>query len=96
MKWQFSYTQYINSLPILHVALCRASTIRQIWVSHFDKGYTYDMIVWEGSGSVVECLSLTVLCPCNERTHNNPSLVLVQPRKTHPYITERLLMGCKK
>ena len=22
-----------------------------------------------------------------------PSLVLVQPRKTHPYITERLLMG---
>ena len=26
----------------------------------------------------------------------NPSLVLVQPRKTGPYITERLLMGCKE
>ena len=26
----------------------------------------------------------------------NPSLVLVQLRKTHPYITERLLMGCKE
>ena len=26
----------------------------------------------------------------------NPSLVLVQPRKTLPYITERLLMGCKE
>ena len=26
----------------------------------------------------------------------NPSLVLVQPRKTHPYITERLLMRCKE
>ena len=26
----------------------------------------------------------------------NPSLVLVQPRKTHPFITERLLMGCKE
>ena len=26
----------------------------------------------------------------------NPSLVLVQPRKTRPFITERLLMGCKK
>ena len=26
----------------------------------------------------------------------NPSLVLVQPRKTHPYITERLLMGHKE
>ena len=28
--------------------------------------------------------------------HIYPSLVLVQPRKTHPYITERLLMGCKE
>ena len=26
----------------------------------------------------------------------NPSLVLVQPRKTCPYITERLLMGHKE
>ena len=26
----------------------------------------------------------------------NPSLVLVQPRKTRPYITERLLMGSKE
>ena len=25
----------------------------------------------------------------------NPSLVLVQPRKTRPFITERLLMGRK-
>ena len=26
----------------------------------------------------------------------NPSLVLVQPRKTSPFITERLLMGRKE
>ena len=26
----------------------------------------------------------------------NPCLVLVQPRKTHPFITERLLMGPKE
>ena len=26
----------------------------------------------------------------------NPSLVLVLPRKTHPFITERLLMGRKE
>ena len=26
----------------------------------------------------------------------NPSLVLVQPRKTRPFITEKLLMGCKE
>ena len=25
-----------------------------------------------------------------------PSLVLVQPRKTHPFITDRLLTGCKE
>ena len=31
-----------------------------------------------------------------KKRHINPSLVLVQPRKTHPYITERLLMGCKE
>ena len=28
--------------------------------------------------------------------HNNPSLVLVYPRKTRPYITEILLMGRKE
>ena len=26
----------------------------------------------------------------------NPSLVLIQPRKTSPFIAERLLMGCKE
>ena len=58
------------------------------------------------SGSMVEGLtrdreaaglSLTgviVLCPCAR--HINPSFVLVQPRKTHSYITERLLMGRKE
>ena len=60
----------------------------------------------EHSGSVVECLTqdlgaagssltgVTGLCPW--ASHINPSLVLVQPRKTYSYITERLLMGCKK
>ena len=35
-----------------------------------------------------------VLCPWAK--HIDPSLVLVQPRKTRPYITERLLMGRKE
>ena len=55
---------------------------------------------------MVECLardrgaagsSLTgvaVLCP--SACHINPSLVLVQPRKTRPFIAERLLMGRKE
>ena len=57
----------------------------------------------KGSGSVVECLtrdrgaagssltSVTALCPWAR--HIYPSLVLVQPRKTRPCLTERLLMG---
>ena len=38
--------------------------------------------------------SVTLLCP--SARHSNPCLVLVQPRKTHPFITDRLLMGCKE
>ena len=37
---------------------------------------------------------VTALCPWAR--HINSSLVLVQPRKTRPYITERLLMGRKE
>ena len=33
---------------------------------------------------------------CDWARHINPSLVLVQPRKTRPYVTERLLMGRKE
>ena len=55
---------------------------------------------------MVECLTcdrraagpsltgVTGLCPLAK--HINPSLVLVQSRKTHPFITERLLMGRKE
>ena len=58
------------------------------------------------SGSVVECLTrdrgdacssltgVTALCPW--ANYINPSLVLVQPRKTRSYITERVLMGRKE
>ena len=61
---------------------------------------------WERSGSMEDCLTrdwgatgksltgVTVLCPWAR--HINPSLVLVQPRKIGPFITERLLMGRKE
>ena len=35
-------------------------------------------------------------CVVSLSKNMNPSLVLVQPRKTCPYITERLLMGRKE
>ena len=57
-------------------------------------------------GSVVECLtrdrraagsSLTGVTAFVSLSKNiNPSLVLVQPRKTRPFITERLLMVRKE
>ena len=56
---------------------------------------------WEGSGSVEECLTRDrgatgVTALCHVVLHINPSLVLVKPSKTRPYITERLLMGLKE
>ena len=36
------------------------------------------------------------LCVVSLSKNINPSLVLVQPRKTRPFITVRLLMGCKE
>ena len=64
------------------------------------------MGTWERSGSVVECLTrdrgaagsslFSVTALCHQARHINPSLVLVQPRKTCPFITERLLMGRKE
>ena len=60
----------------------------------------------ECSGSVVECLtrdrkaeglsltSVTALGSCTG--HIYPSLVLVQPKKTRPCLTERLLIGRKE
>ena len=60
----------------------------------------------ERSGSVVECLtrdrgaggwSLTGVTGCGPSArHIYPSLVLVQPRKTRPCLTESLLMGRKE
>ena len=35
-------------------------------------------------------------CVASLSKNINPSLVLVQPRKTRPLITERLLLGCKE
>ena len=62
--------------------------------------------IWKRSGSVVECLtwdreaagsSLTGSLRCGTwARHIYPSLALVQPRKTRPCLTERLLMGPKE
>ena len=54
--------------------------------------------MWERSGLVVECLTRDLRAVCWSLTGVtvNPSLVLAQPRKTRPCLTERLLMGRKE
>ena len=48
------------------------------------------------SGSVVECLTRDREAVVSLSKNINPSLILVQPRKTRPFITERSLMGRKE
>ena len=54
----------------------------------------------ERSGSVVECLTRDLgfqpHCVVSLSKNIKPSLLLVQPRKTLPFINERLLMGRKE
>ena len=64
------------------------------------------MGVWGGGSAVIECLTRNRgaggfephlrHCVMSLSKKINPSLVLVQPRKTRPFITERLLMGGKE
>ena len=60
-------------------------------------------LMWERSDSVVECLTRDQgfgphrrHCVVSLSKNINPSLELVQPRKTRPFISERLLMGYKE
>ena len=96
--YNFSPTRLIHS--IAHEQPCKILYI--LLISMLVQMYMYKGAQWL-SGRVLDSRpraagsSLTVvteLCPLAR--HINPSLVLVQPRKTRPYITERLLMGRKE
>ena len=45
------------------------------------------------SEAVAECLTHRLHCVVSLSKNINPSIVLVQPRMTRPFITEKLLMG---
>ena len=94
-------TAWGQDLALLPSFYCRDNEYR---VRPFVKS-AYQKILFSQPSSVVECftrdrgavgsslIGVTALCPW--AWHINPSLVLVQPRKTCPYITERLLIGHK-
>ena len=79
-------------------------------ISTFQAYFMYQLILcflWERSGSMVECLTRDREAAGFEPHRRHcivvfeqdtfyPSLVLVQPRKTRPCLTERLLMGHKE
>ena len=81
---------------------------RMVWASLINRITLLEISChsWKRSGSMEETLTqergatgksltgVTALCPWAR--HINPSLVLVQPRKIGPFITERLLMGRKE
>ena len=71
----------------------QAARIRRlVWAFAGHTCHIVGNFVWGAKG--LSLTSITALCPWAR--HINPSLVLVQPRKTRPYITERLLMGRKE
>ena len=53
-------------------------------------------MVGERSGRVLETEPHRRHCVVSLSTNINPSLEVVQPRKTGPFITERLMMGHKE
>ena len=57
-------------------------------------GSVVEGLTWDQGAAGSSLTGVTALCPWAR--HINPSLVLVQPRKTRPFITERLLMGRKE
>ena len=96
--------RYLWHFKIIHVTMYRCS-LKEIRFSLFYLLKKDGNFSWERSGSVIECLtrdrgaaglSLTGTALCPWAKHINPRLLLVQPRKTLPYITERLLMGRKE
>ena len=53
-----------------------------------------EFLTWDRGAAGSSLTGVTALCPWARQIYI--SLVLVQPRKTRPYITERLLMGRKE
>ena len=64
------------------------------WLHAHIRGFSGRVLDWRPRGPRFE--SHWCHCVVSLSKKINPSLVLVQPSKTRPYITERLLMGRKE
>ena len=77
---------YVFWLPVLPRSDCSLS--RSVVVQLVER------LTWDRRATGSRLTSIIVLCLWAKQI--SPSLVLVQTRKTRPYITERLFMGCKE
>ena len=57
---------------------------------------THSLCLWWNCYMLYYVYTSMTNCFVSLSKNINPSLVLVQPRKTHPFVTERLLMGRKE
>ena len=107
----FFVVEYTSNLMEKSLGLQRVTYLDTIYLHHtYPKIYPENVICFQRLVKV-QWLSGRVLdsrpkgrgfephrrhCVVSLSKNINPSLVLVQPRKTSPFITERLLMGCKE
>ena len=54
-------------------------------------GSVVEYLTWDGDDAGLSLTGVTALCPWSR--HIGPCLVLIQPRKAHPNIAEKLLTG---
>ena len=91
-----------DTSSIVRASVLRASCLWQ-WQIFWNWNRKWTQSTWELSGRELDSRPRgrgfkphRRHCVVSWSKNINPSLVLVQPRKTRPFITERLLMGRKK
>ena len=79
--------------PLAELVYKFSAKSKWVWPGNTIANFSYTTDQDRGAAGL-SLTSITALCAWAR--HINPSLVQVQPRKTRPFITERLLMGRKK
>ena len=82
--------QRLNDVTIIDI-----SALRMVKLQGVERSCSVvECSTWDRGAAGSSLTGITVLCPWAR--HINPSLVLVQPRKTSPFITERVLTSAGK
>ena len=87
------YIRLMSMLSFTLVVLCQRISSRVVHSSYIkiSKGYGVNVVEFSDQFFQIILTGVTALCPWAR--HINPCLVLVQPRKTLPDITMKLLTG---